>query len=82
MAKVKIGDTIKIIKMDGEPHYKDREGVVTHITLHLSIESEIFLLKKRRCIQGYGPLRFSLFIRLLSTLQIPLFLLPHNYLFI
>lgn len=31
MAKVKIGDTIKIIKMDGEPHYTDRESVVTHI---------------------------------------------------
>ena len=31
MEKVKIGDTIKIIKMDGEPHYKDREGIVTHI---------------------------------------------------
>ena len=31
MEKVKIGDTIKIIKMDGEPQYTDREGVVTHI---------------------------------------------------
>ena len=31
MEKIKIGDTIKIIKMDGEPHYTDREGVVTHI---------------------------------------------------
>ena len=31
MEKVKIGDTIKIIKMDGEPHYKDREGIVIHI---------------------------------------------------
>ena len=31
MEKVKIGDTIKIIKMDGEPQYKDREGIVTHI---------------------------------------------------
>ena len=31
MEKVKIGDTIKIIKMDGEPHYTDRKGVVTHI---------------------------------------------------
>ena len=29
--KVKIGDTIRIIKIDGEPHYTDREGVVTHI---------------------------------------------------
>ncbi len=31
MDKVKIGDTIKIIKMEGEPHYTYREGVVTHI---------------------------------------------------
>ena len=31
MEKVKIGDTIKIIKMEGEPHYKDQEGIVTHI---------------------------------------------------
>ena len=31
MDKVKIGDTIKIIKMEGEPQYTDREGVVTHI---------------------------------------------------
>ena len=26
MEKVKIGDTIKIIKMEGEPQYTDREG--------------------------------------------------------
>ena len=31
MEKVKIGDTIKIIRMDGEPQYTNREGVVTHI---------------------------------------------------
>ena len=31
MDKVKIGDTIKIIAMEGEPQYTDREGVVTHI---------------------------------------------------
>jgi hypothetical protein len=31
MEKVKIGDTIKIIKMDGEPQYTNREGVATHI---------------------------------------------------
>ena len=31
MEKVKIGDTIKIIKMDGEPQSPGREGVVTHI---------------------------------------------------
>jgi hypothetical protein len=31
MNKVHIGDKIKIIHMEGEPHYKDREGVVTHI---------------------------------------------------
>ena len=31
MDKVHIGDKIKIIHMDGEPHYKDREGIVTHI---------------------------------------------------
>ena len=31
MDKVKIGDTIKITKMAGEPQYTNREGVVTHI---------------------------------------------------
>ena len=31
MEKVKVGDRIKIIEMNGEPQYKDREGVVTHI---------------------------------------------------
>ena len=31
MSKIKIGDKIKIIDMVNEPHYKDREGVVTHI---------------------------------------------------
>ena len=31
MDKVKIGDTIKIIKMDGEPQYTNRKGVITHI---------------------------------------------------
>ena len=31
MDKVKIGDTIKIIKMKGEPQYADRVGVITHI---------------------------------------------------
>ena len=31
MNNVHIGDRIKIIHMEGEPHYKDREGVVTHI---------------------------------------------------
>ena len=31
MENVKIGDTIKSIKMDGEPQYTNREGVVTHI---------------------------------------------------
>ena len=31
MDNVKIGDIIKIIKMEGEPQYTDREGVVTHI---------------------------------------------------
>ena len=31
MDNIKIGDTIKIIKMEGEPQYTDREGVVTHI---------------------------------------------------
>ena len=28
---VKIGTKIKIVSMDGEPHYTGREGVVTHI---------------------------------------------------
>ena len=28
---VKVGDTIKIIDMSGEPHYCGRVGVVTHI---------------------------------------------------
>ena len=31
MNEVKIGDRIKIISMKDEPHYNDREGVVTHI---------------------------------------------------
>ena len=31
MDKVKIGDKIKIINMEGEPQYTDRVGVVTHI---------------------------------------------------
>ena len=31
MNNVKIGDTIKIIKMEGKPQYTDREGVVIHI---------------------------------------------------
>ena len=31
MDKVKIGDTIKIIKMEGEPQYTNREWGVTHI---------------------------------------------------
>ena len=31
MDKIKNGDTIKIIKMEGEPQYTDLEGVVTHI---------------------------------------------------
>ena len=31
MENVRIGDTIKIIKMEGEPQYKGKEGVVTHI---------------------------------------------------
>ena len=31
MDKVEIGDTIKIIKMKGEPQYTNREGAVTHI---------------------------------------------------
>ena len=31
MNKANIGDTIKIIKMEGEPQYANREGIVTHI---------------------------------------------------
>ena len=31
MNKVLIGDKIKIIHMEGEPQYTNREGVVTHI---------------------------------------------------
>ena len=31
MEKIKIGDTIKIIKMEGEPQYTNREGLATHI---------------------------------------------------
>ena len=31
MNKANIGDTIKIIKMEGEPQYTNREGIVTHI---------------------------------------------------
>ena len=28
---VKVGDMIRIIAMDGEPHYSGSEGTVTHI---------------------------------------------------
>ena len=31
MDDVKVGDHIKILNMEGEPQYTDREGVVTHI---------------------------------------------------
>ena len=31
MDNVKVGDHIKILNMEGEPQYADREGVVTHI---------------------------------------------------
>ena len=31
MNTIKIGSKIKIVHMDGEPHYTGREGVVTHI---------------------------------------------------
>ena len=31
MEKIRVGDKIKIIKMEGEPQYTSREGVVTHI---------------------------------------------------
>ena len=31
MDKVNVGDKIKIITMQGEPQYTNREGVVTHI---------------------------------------------------
>ena len=31
MNKVNVGDTIRIIHMEGEPHYKGRIGTVTHI---------------------------------------------------
>ena len=31
MGNIKIGDTIKIIKMEGEPQYTNRKGIVTHI---------------------------------------------------
>ncbi len=31
MDNIKIGVKIKIIKMEGEPQYTNREGVVTHI---------------------------------------------------
>lgn len=31
MDDVKVGDHIKILNMEGEPQYADREGVVTHI---------------------------------------------------
>ena len=31
MENIKIGDTINIIEMEGEPQYTDREGIVTHI---------------------------------------------------
>ena len=31
MDKANVGNKIKIINMQGEPHYKDREGIVAHI---------------------------------------------------
>ena len=31
MDDVKVGDHIKILNMEGEPQYKDREGMITHI---------------------------------------------------
>ena len=31
MNEIKIGDRIKIIRMEGEPNYRYREGIVTHI---------------------------------------------------
>ena len=31
MDDVKVGDRIKILNMEGEPQYKDREGMITHI---------------------------------------------------
>ena len=31
MDNIKIGDHIKILNMKGEPQYKDREGMITHI---------------------------------------------------
>ena len=31
MNNVRIGDRIKIIRMESEPQYTNREGVVTHI---------------------------------------------------
>ena len=31
MDNIKIGDTVKIIKMEDERQYTNREGVVTHI---------------------------------------------------
>jgi hypothetical protein len=31
MEKVKSGDRIKIVNMEGEPSYKGREGIVAHI---------------------------------------------------
>lgn len=31
MYEVKVGDHIKIFKMEGEPNYSGQEGVVTHI---------------------------------------------------
>lgn len=31
MDTIKVGSKIKIVRMDGEPQYAGREGVVTHI---------------------------------------------------
>ena len=28
---MKVGDKIKIINMDGEPDYSEKEGIITHI---------------------------------------------------
>lgn len=31
---VKVGDTIRIVEMDGEPHYTGKEGEVKYIDSH------------------------------------------------
>ena len=68
MEQVKIGDTIKIIKMEGEPQYTNREGVVTHIDdagqIHDKSESGISC---KPPFSGTASIRFRVFFSYTKT---------------